>query len=211
MISVKKTVRVVALSVSAIAVVGAATFTVFQTVRDDSDSTSEQENLMATDMSKDEYVSYASSDIFYGQVVKKVGENTGDQSGELEQQWEVSVQKAFKGAASGTVVVNTVAYKRADGTTWPGEGGVLMVPDKRYVFAGHYDAESQRYEPYGGATGVRPEAGLQATAKHTGASATEQESVDEHWSQAVTNERQGPPDVASPSDDIVDDSVQPTP
>jgi hypothetical protein len=210
MISVKKKMRAVALSVAGLAVAGAATFTVLQATGNDTGDGTVQDNLMATDLSKDEYVSYASSDVFYGQVVKKIGENRTDQSGELEQQWEVSVKKAFKGAATGTVVVNTVAYERSDGTTWPGEGGVAVEPNNRYVFAGHYDSENQRYEPYGGETGVRPESGLQAPAKNA-SNASSTESVEEHWTQAVTNERQGPPDVASPSGDIVVDGAEPTP
>ncbi|NEB76644.1 hypothetical protein G3I40_15645 [Streptomyces sp. SID14478] len=48
--------RAVALSVAAMAVAGTATFTVLQATGDDAGDGAVQDNLMATDLSKDEYV-----------------------------------------------------------------------------------------------------------------------------------------------------------
>ncbi|TPQ24112.1 hypothetical protein FGD71_000360 [Streptomyces sporangiiformans] len=166
-----------------------------------------KEDLLVPDLSKDEYVSYASSDVFHARVVKKVSQNETDLAGELEQQWQVKVTKAFKGDAEGTAIVNTMAYVDGEGNETAGEGGVALVPGRGYVFAGQYDADNERYEPFGGITGARLSQELDSPAKSAARSTASEsgETVEEHWEQAVTNERPGPPvDGATPDSDMVE-------
>lgn len=205
-----KRTRVLAVGVAAAAVLGAAAFTVWTSDSGNKSYVSEptvQEDLLAPDLSKDEYLSYASTDVFHARVVKKVSQNETDQAGELEQQWQVKVTKAFKGNAEGTVIVNAIAYVDSEGNETAGEGGVALVPGRGYVFAGHYDAENERYEPFGGMTGARLSQDLDSPAKSAarGAASESGETVEEHWERAVTNERPGPPvDDATPGSDMVE-------
>ncbi|TLS43093.1 hypothetical protein FE633_27525 [Streptomyces montanus] len=171
-----------------------------------------KEDLLVPDLSKDEYVSFASTDVFYGRVVKKVGQNETDQAGELEQQWQVKVAKAFKGSPAGTVIVNTMAYVDNEGNVTAGEGGVALAPGRGYVFAGHFDPDNERYEPFGGTAGTRVSESLDSPARSAARSAADggrgsSETVEEHWERAVANERPGPPaDGATPDSDMVEET-----
>ncbi|WP_329117774.1 hypothetical protein [Streptomyces sp. NBC_01465] len=113
------------------------------------------ESLLATDLSKDEYLAAASPEIFHGTALRKTLQRNTDQQGEVEQHWQVRVDRTFKGQASGLVTVSTLAYRTPNGSLTADGGAVLPRKGRQYVFAGHHDETENTYYPFNGETGTR--------------------------------------------------------
>ncbi|MEV3857463.1 hypothetical protein AB0J38_24420 [Streptomyces sp. NPDC050095] len=148
----RKTVIVAAAAV----VLGAAAYTVTTALNSDTVQTaSTEQGLLAHDVSKDEYLAHASTDIFHGVIVALASQARTDQPGEVGQLWRVRVDKTFKGTASGTVAVSTTAYVNDDGTLTDKGGAVVPREGGMYVFSGHQDGYNRLYFPFGGKVGTR--------------------------------------------------------
>ncbi|MFE3830471.1 hypothetical protein [Streptomyces sp. NPDC059092] len=160
------------------------------------------EDLQAADLSRDEYVAAASQHVFHGTVIRKTGEQHTGGNGDLEQQWLVEVDRAFKGDARGTITVNTTATDQ-DGDIIPDPGAPAVEPGKSYVFAGMWGEDPDRYETYGGAAGVHASNGLTQPDPETGprADRAKHHTVEQRWSWAVEHARPGPDTDAATEDD----------
>ncbi|MBO1330124.1 hypothetical protein [Streptomyces sp. VRA16 Mangrove soil] len=179
------------------AVVGATAYTVVTLTTGDERVV--VDSIMAQDLSRDEYLANASRDVFHGTVVGLKSQAGTDQPGEREQLWRVRVNRAFKGDASGTVIVDTVAYTAGDGSLTAEGGAVVPEPGRMYVFSGIQEGSTRVYHPYGGTVGTRPSPGLdEPFGLADGARPLHPErfrgarTVTDYWTTVIRNETEGP-------------------
>ncbi|WP_420036894.1 hypothetical protein ACN2WE_35920 [Streptomyces sp. cg28] len=192
--------RTVASVASAAVVLATAAYTIAVVSQGGDAETPVEHSLVARDLSKDEWLAHASPDVFHGTVLAMASQAHTDQPGEVEQRWRVRVDRAFKGGASGTVTVSTIAYVARDGSPTDEGGGVIPRPGRMYVFSGHRNGSDHVYYPFGGSAGTRPSPALNRPfgvkdgsqplhpERFGGA-----ETVEEYWTTAVKNAVSGPP------------------
>ncbi|MEV3858196.1 hypothetical protein AB0J38_28215 [Streptomyces sp. NPDC050095] len=191
--------RIAAVTTAAVVVLGSAmAFTVMTSLDKESVRTT-REALLATDVSKDEYLADASHDIFHGTVVGLASQARTDQPGEMEQRWRVRVDRAFKGAASGTVTVSTTAYIAKDGSLTARGGAVVPEEGRTYVFSGYYASDEDLYCTFGGTTGTRLSPALGQPLGHDEEDrmlhperSRGLRTVEDYWADMVDNAVQGP-------------------
>lgn len=92
-----------------------------------------------TDLSEEERLAGIAEDVFYGVVIDKKGSRVIDELPET--QWNVRVERVFKGDVADTINVNQQGgYDPVDNTLILMEGDALLVPGKRYLFATRWNS-----------------------------------------------------------------------
>jgi hypothetical protein len=91
------------------------------------------QGIWVIDRSNDRELVGLAQDVFFGQVIEKLGQTR--KYGYPETQFNVKVLEVLKGSLSGTVKVNQQGGTRIDGTQWRMEGDpTLLDPGKSYLF-----------------------------------------------------------------------------